>query len=499
MTLAHLDVTHLGHVFSGRPGGGESFSGGGSSSSGGSSDSGDIGAIIELLYYLIRLTIEFPALGGTLIALLVGYLIYSAYRQSKVPNWDSSKGGQVAAPDARTITSDKVLDRIKRIDPEFSPIVFEDFAFRLFSTAHRARAPRGKLDTIAPYVSEAARQQLAGRNPQNAPVEQVVVGAMRVIRVDTPPVQKDGDSENGDDARVRIGLEFEANVMTGGATWYSVESWLFARAASRHSKPPGVKSFPCPNCGAPWQSKATGTQVCASCGQTVDNGRFDWVVEQVSLASIDEHPPSLLAEVPEQGTDLPTRRQPRVDERWLEFANTDPALTWPAIEARLGMIYDKLNTAWGGNDLVPVRGLVSDGLFDYLQYWVDAYKRQGLANRMVDAKIEHMTMCKLARDRWYDAVTIRVWATAKDFVVRLADNETVRGSTHRSRKYSEYWTIIRSSGRRGAAKAEPACGNCGGPLKVSMAGACEFCGAMVTSGAFDWVLSKIEQDDTYRG
>jgi hypothetical protein len=32
-----------------------------------------------------------------------------------------------------------------------------------------------------------------------------------------------------------------------------------------------------------------------------------------------------------------------------------------------------------------------------------------------------------------------------------------------------------------------------------MAGACEHCGAHVTAGEFDWVLSKIEQDDTYRG
>ena len=36
-------------------------------------------------------------------------------------------------------------------------------------------------------------------------------------------------------------------------------------------------------------------------------------------------------------------------------------------------------------------------------------------------------------------------------------------------------------------------------LKISMAGSCEYCQAHVTAGEFDWVLSKIEQDDTYRG
>jgi hypothetical protein len=32
-----------------------------------------------------------------------------------------------------------------------------------------------------------------------------------------------------------------------------------------------------------------------------------------------------------------------------------------------------------------------------------------------------------------------------------------------------------------------------------MAGECEHCGAKVTRGEFDWVLSKIEQDDSYMG
>jgi len=34
---------------------------------------------------------------------------------------------------------------------------------------------------------------------------------------------------------------------------------------------------------------------------------------------------------------------------------------------------------------------------------------------------------------------------------------------------------------------------------VNMAGYCEYCKAKVTSGEFDWVLSKIEQDEAYHG
>jgi hypothetical protein len=32
-----------------------------------------------------------------------------------------------------------------------------------------------------------------------------------------------------------------------------------------------------------------------------------------------------------------------------------------------------------------------------------------------------------------------------------------------------------------------------------MAGDCRYCRAKVTTGEFDWMLSRIEQDEAYRG
>jgi len=59
--------------------------------------------------------------------------------------------------------------------------------------------------------------------------------------------------------------------------------------------------------------------------------------------------------------------------------------------------------------------------------------------------------------------------------------------------------LIRGSSRKGPARREPNCPHCGAPLKIGMAGTCEYCRAKVTSGEFDWVLSRIEQDEAYGG
>lgn len=479
-------VLAQGAVAAARPGGGETYSGGGGHGGSSSGGGGDGAVIFELIYWLFRLIFAYPVIGLPLLAIAIGYVVVQAYRGRQSRDWD--RGPTV--PLRATAAADD-LTGLRRRDPDFSRTAFEDFAFRLFAAAHRARHSPQALATIAPYVSAAARDALAKRAPTHTPIEQVAIGAMRTYRVALP---------GADDGRVLLSLELEANLATAAQTEFSVERWHLSRAATAKSKPPQPGQIhSCPNCGAPWQAKDTGTQVCAYCGEAVDNGRFAWIVDAIEQVSSEQRPPTLTTEVPERGTDLPTYRQPRVDAAWQRLTQDDPALDLLLVEARIAMIYARLNAAWSANDLEPARGLVSDGLFDYLQYWVAAYRAQGLRNVLADMRITHTELARLERDRYYDAVTVRIWATGKDYVVREATGERVRGSPRRDRAYSEYWTLIRGASTRGAPATQPVCGHCHAPLQIAQSGACEHCGAHVTSGEHDWVVSKIEQDDSYRG
>jgi hypothetical protein len=494
----------LGGAAIARPGGGHSFSGGSHSYSGGSHSYSGGGYSGGHSYSSGGYYSGGFADGGVIVLVLIVIavffiisLVFGGLRNRDLNDWDSGVPAAATydppldwtepAPPPRPRLSEVVLD------PAFSGIVFEDFAFRLFSTAQRARHSAKDSAALAPYVSAEVRAELSLRPPISQPVQQVVVGALRVIAADS----KDADTPQ---ARARITVEYEANVATAEHTYYTVERWIFSRAASVHSKPPGRdRIFLCPNCGAPWQASQSGTQVCASCNQAVDNGRFDWMVEQAILVSSEERPPSLTTETEEQGTDLPTYKDDQLGTRWAELTEADPEVTNDGVTGRLALIYSTLNTAWSSNDPKPVRGMVSDGLFDYLQYWVDAYRQQGLRNVLENMRITQVELAKLVRDPYFDALTLRVFATGLDYTIREPGGQRVVGSKSRERVYSEYWTLIRSAGRKGATHATPTCGNCGAPLQITQSGECEHCGAHVTAGEFDWVLSKIEQDDTYQG
>jgi hypothetical protein len=116
-----------------------------------------------------------------------------------------------------------------------------------------------------------------------------------------------------------------------------------------------------------------------------------------------------------------------------------------------------------------------------------------------NARITCVELARVVSDKYYHAITVRMFATGLDYTVRDSDGRVVGGSRTRERKYSEYWTLIRGRNTRGRPSADKNCPSCGAPLSINMAGNCTHCSARVTSGEFDWVLSRIEQDESYQG
>jgi hypothetical protein len=484
-----------------RPGGGQGDTGGGGNSGGGGGGGGDAGGFIWLLVELwFRFVFRHPLIGIPL-TILILYLLFKAKKKGlldKAQNWDAGPSHQrhplgsspPPPPPSRN------LEAVRGLDPDFSIVLFEDFAYTLYARAHRSRTDPPALAALTPYLSEGARTHLAQLPPPGVPVTAVVVGALRVLDVALP-------APNAAPARVRVSLEFETNLTTGAAgseqTWYVVERWNLVRDAAARTRPPEqVKSLHCPNCGAPF-APAGEPNRCAYCGENVAGGRFDWSVETIQPVRREARPPALTSTVEEVGTGWPTVFQPDLAARRANLLKDDPATTDEALAARVRLIYDQLNAAWTAMDLAPVRPYVSDELFDYLQYWIGSYRRQGLRNVLDGMRLTELKQVKVVRDRWFDAATFRIWGTGRDSTVREATGDVVAGNPRSDRYYSEYWTFIRGAGVRGAPRTDKSCPNCAAPLDTNRAGECTYCGAKVTTGEFDWVLSKIEQDEAYTG
>lgn len=379
------------------------------------------------------------------------------------------------------------LAAIRRFDPEFSFVLFEDFLYALYAEAHTARG-EGKLMRVSPYVSEDARASLGTLGSR--PVQTIVIGGLRIEEVLVPR----------EDGAITVTALFQANYAeTDDAgtehAYYAEERWTLTRPAGAKSRPPSrATTIDCPSCGAPLDKLVGGT--CRYCSKVVDQGGLDWIVSQIELQPRDERGPMLTGTTEEAGTDDPTVVAPDVQERWQELADKDPTQQWSAVTARIDLIFRTFHEAWTKREPLLVRPYLSDNLFQTQLYWIDTYRRQKLQNRTDGARIVAVHLARVVSDARFDALTVRVFATGLDYTVDERGN-VAAGSATKERAYSEYWTLIRGVDRTGAPRTEPSCPSCGAGLAVNMAGKCDHCDAKVTSGEFDWVLSRIEQDEAY--
>lgn len=468
-----------------RPGGGDAFDGGGSlddSAGGGGGGDVDIGFLIELVILCIR----YPALGAVVVVGLGGYWAFGRLTKRGQKDWS------VGAPPTRVHTARHAnvaraaLDGLRADDPAFSAVLLEDFVYALYAEV-QVRRPRGGLTSLAAFVSPEVAQRLS--DPSLEGVFGIVIGALRFKSL-TPDAQW-----------VRLTVELEVNLSEAragqAARYYAVDRMELVRARGARSRPPArARKLDCSNCGAPLEGMR-GTR-CGYCQQEVGGGRLDWLVTSVERVRTEPRPPVVTTTAEERGNELPTLVDPGMSQRLSELVQRDPACTPDALRARIELIFQALQRGWAGRDLPTLRPFVTDNLFQYFGYWVDLYQQQRARNVTENARITHVQTANVLSDSVYDAVTVRLFATGLDYTLS-DDGELLSGSRSRERAYTEYWTLIRGRAAQGRPRAEPVCPSCGAPLRIGMAGSCEYCHARVVSGDFDWVLSRIEQDEAYGG
>lgn len=472
----------------GRPGGGHSYSGGsrssGSSSSGGGG--GDGGFLVEILIYLV---IQNPAIGIPLIILVAVGMLVRAAIQRGMKSWSTTSTDVSRVPTAQHHTSGprQRMEELRQVDPEFSLVLFEDFVYMMYAAVHRSRA----LGTapLAAYLDPSLASVLV--DPNLADVQGIVIGAMRYE-----------DFSGLGTGTIRVELEIEANFVELSKNgqqhrFYVVDTLVLTRLHSAKSRPfARAHKLDCPNCGAPLESMR-GSQ-CSYCRQEVGFGRFDWMIAELTNQTREPRGPLLTGDTHEVGTDTPTIADSSAPARFQQLQQRDPTLTWQTLTARMVHVFGALQVAWSGRNPLQIRPYVSDNLFQTMLYWIDLYIASRCRNVTENARILRIDLANVTSDKHYDAVTVRLFATSVDYTIG-DDGKLLSGSKSRTRTYSEYWTWIRGTARRGQSRGDVSCPNCGAELRIGMAGTCEYCRVKVTAGEFDWVLSRIEQDDSYSG
>lgn len=497
LLLSPLVAGALAHELEARAGGGGGYSGGGGGggSSGGGGDGDGAGIII---YLLIRLVVLLWVEGGPVgkvvaVAIVIGAIVFfvKAKKKGQQVNHQFEQQGRVIESRTQQRKQGLGVSLLLQHDPNFSRVLFIDFAHLLYVKFHESRGGlglRGSNAAIAPYLSPELRQGLAQLQTK---VHEVVVGSLHIAEV----WQAGG--------QMRVAVNYKANVVeeAGGQKTRVFYKQRFVFARPEHvltQDPEKVLKLGCPNCGSAAELKLDGT--CPSCGSLVGGGEMDWQIVRTETELRQRVPEAIVSGGVEVGTNLPTVFSPTLAAQRRALGARDPDFSWGMFQARAKHMFLEIQQGWTTLDESRLRPWETDTIFDSHRYWIERYREEGSRNVLENVQVTQMDVAKIEHDAWYDAITLRIFASMIDYTVLKGGG--VQGSQSKPRKFSEYWTLVRRADHKPRAQGASAnsCPSCGAPLdKVNRAGICEYCGNKIVSGDFDWVLAIIEQDEEYRG
>ena len=87
-----------------------------------------------------------------------------------------------------------------------------------------------------------------------------------------------------------------------------------------------------------------------------------------------------------------------------------------------------------------------------------------------------------------------------DYIIDETTSKVLKGDKQTERVNTYLLTFIRKDGVKtmpGTIEVNTTnCPNCGAPTLITSSGKCEYCGSVLTTGEYNWVLSNLERERT---
>jgi predicted lipid-binding transport protein (Tim44 family) len=382
------------------------------------------------------------------------------------------------------------LDAIRALDPGFEMETFLQRAEMTFFLVKRG-VQRNDAASIRPYLNDgvfgAVSQGIAQSKAQHrhALLESLNV---RGLAVEDAQCNAQGQS-----IVVHFDLVYRAKTLDDanhtvadeGQDQRHAERWTFGRGpAARTAVNGGVIAARCPACGAELRLALDGT--CAHCKASVTNGSVDWVV-------VDVQPANYVGYSADSSLGVAAVSIP---DGVAALTAADKDFSMGAFEARVKTAFLALQDAWCKQNLDAGRAFMSPGAYFTWSAQLETMAAEGRRNVMDNISVSAVQPVRIIHGRVFDDLTVRISAAAADYEVDQS-GKVVFGDRS-VRQFMEDWTFQRSVGVATSNKPgtlENTCPSCGAPVSLTQIGECRYCKAAVTSGKFDWVVSRIDQED----
>ncbi len=181
-----------------------------------------------------------------------------------------------------------------------------------------------------------------------------------------------------------------------------------------------------------------------------------------------------------------------------KFHEKNPSFSSDDFLNKVRTAFIEIQKAWAAKDLSSVRRFISDGVYQRFNTQFQMMNLLQQENPISKVEVKNIAIDKFRVDGNYDIIHVAITAAMRDqFICKTNPKLNSPGGKE---TFLEYWSFIRKRGIENKDIYHTYnCPSCGAPLGEDMGelGTCRYCGALVNSGEFDWVLSEITQADDY--
>lgn len=159
-------------------------------------------------------------------------------------------------------------------------------------------------------------------------------------------------------------------------------------------------------------------------------------------------------------------------------------------------VFITLQQAWTARDWTTIRPLEKEELFEQHNRQLQEYIRNKKINIIERINVGQTHLHKYERDAQYEYLTVYMATRMVDYIIDENTRQILKGDPNKDCYMNYLLTFMRKTGvksREGTDKSVAKnCPNCGAPLQVTSSGKCDYCGSIITTGDFDWVLAKMD-------
>lgn len=160
-------------------------------------------------------------------------------------------------------------------------------------------------------------------------------------------------------------------------------------------------------------------------------------------------------------------------------------------------LFVKLQEAWMNRDWSTIRVFETNELFEQHKRQLQGYIDRHQINMLERICVKSAYLQNFSQSSDKDILTVVLNSKMVDYIIDENTGNIIKGDTVTDRHSSYKMTFIRTKGiktQEGTSEVKTTnCPNCGAPTEITSSGKCEYCGSVITTGEYNWVLSNLEK------